>query len=63
MKRLLLFAAASLVLAACHPVDTAPRAALALEDCRLPGVDGAARCGTFDVWEDRSAKKGRRSAE
>jgi len=60
MKRLLLFAAASLALAACHPVDTAPRAALALEDCRLPGVDGAARCGTFDVWEDRSAKKGRR---
>ena len=60
MKRFLLFAAASLALAACHPVDTAPRPALALEACRLPGVDDAARCGTFDVWEDRTAKKGRR---
>jgi pimeloyl-ACP methyl ester carboxylesterase len=60
MKRFLLFAAACVLLAACHPVDTAPRSALALETCRLPGVDGAASCGTFDVWEDRSAKKGRR---
>jgi len=60
MKRFLLFAAASLALAACHPVDTAPRPGLALEACRLPGVDGAASCGTFDVWEDRSAKKGQR---
>ncbi|HEX3099197.1 MAG TPA: alpha/beta hydrolase [Usitatibacter sp.] len=60
MKRFLLFAAACWVLAACHPVDRAPRPALALEECRLPGVDGTASCGTFDVWEDRSAKKGRR---
>jgi pimeloyl-ACP methyl ester carboxylesterase len=60
MKRLLLFAAACLTIAACHRIDPAPGRALTLEPCRLPGVDAAASCGTLDVWEDRAAKKGRR---
>jgi pimeloyl-ACP methyl ester carboxylesterase len=38
--------------------DEAP--AIALSDCRLPGLDLAARCGVLEVWEDRVAKSGRR---
>ena len=30
--------------------------------CRLPGVDGEARCGSYEVYEDRRARKGRRVA-
>jgi pimeloyl-ACP methyl ester carboxylesterase len=33
---------------------------LTLPPCQIPGVEGAARCGTFPVWEDRAAKTGRR---
>jgi hypothetical protein len=40
----------------------APLARVALADCRLPGVDVAARCGMLEVWEDRAAKSGRRIA-
>ena len=47
-------------LAACSPESQEPRSAIALADCRLPGVDVAARCGTHEVWEDRAAKSGRR---
>ncbi|MBC8022511.1 MAG: alpha/beta hydrolase, partial [Burkholderiales bacterium] len=60
MKRLLAAAAAALLLAACTPAPDTPRATLALETCRLPGVDVAARCGELEVWEDREAKSGRR---
>lgn len=35
-------------------------ASLTLEPCELPGYDGEARCGVLQVWEDRSARKGRR---
>ncbi len=35
-------------------------AALKLERCRLEGVAAQARCGTWEVWEDREAKSGRR---
>jgi pimeloyl-ACP methyl ester carboxylesterase len=56
----LAFALAALVLAACDS-GSEPRApALALSECRLPGVDVAARCGTLEVWEDREARSGRR---
>lgn len=47
-------------LAACSQAPDAPRSAIALADCRLPGVDIAARCGVKEVWEDRDAKSGRR---
>jgi pimeloyl-ACP methyl ester carboxylesterase len=48
------------LLAGCHrtPTDTPPT--IALERCRLPGVETAALCGTHEVWEDRAAKAGRR---
>jgi pimeloyl-ACP methyl ester carboxylesterase len=48
--------------AACSPGphDAAP--AIALSDCRLTGLDLAARCGVLEVWEDRVAKTGRRIA-
>src|SRR5689334_13249210 len=52
--------AAALVLAACTSGSDSPRSAIALADCRLPGVETAARCGTHEVWEDRAAKAGRR---
>ncbi|HEX6635814.1 MAG TPA: alpha/beta fold hydrolase [Usitatibacter sp.] len=60
MKRLLLCAAACLALAACNPAAEAPRRSLALVPCRLAGVESQAQCGTYDVWENRTAKKGRR---
>ncbi len=60
MKRLLLCVVACLASAACNPVADAPRRTLALASCRLPGVEAAAECATFLVWEDRAAKKGRR---
>ena len=58
MKRLL--AAAAFALAACNPQSEAQRPPLALTTCRLPGVDAAAQCGSYEVWEDREAKSGRR---
>jgi pimeloyl-ACP methyl ester carboxylesterase len=60
MMRLLAAAAAAVILAACAPAPESPRASVALETCRLPGVEVAARCGRFEVWEDREAKSGRR---
>lgn len=35
---------------------------VSLTSCRLPGVDGEARCGTYEVYEDRRARKGRKIA-
>jgi len=32
---------------------------LELEPCELPGLEGAARCGTYEVFEDRAAGAGR----
>jgi len=54
----LAFAAAAL--AACTQQPEAHRSTIALADCRLPGVDNAARCGVHEVWEDRGASSGRR---
>ena len=53
-------AAVGLVLAACSPGPESPRSTIAFESCRLPGVDSAAKCATYEVWEDRQAKAGRR---
>ncbi len=46
-------------LAGCSPGPQAPKA-ITLAPCRLPGVEVAAQCATFEVWEDRAAKAGRR---
>ena len=51
--------AAALFLAASEASAGPP---LTLSPCDIPGVVGGARCGTFSVWEDRSAKSGRRIA-
>ena len=32
---------------------------LSLQACNLPGVTGEARCGTYEVFEDRAARSGR----
>jgi pimeloyl-ACP methyl ester carboxylesterase len=32
---------------------------LELQPCKLTGLDGEARCGTYEVFEDRAAKSGR----
>jgi len=55
-----MYAAAMLLLGSCARAPDAPHSSITLDTCRLPGVDGAARCGTYEVWEDRAAKKGRR---
>ncbi len=60
MTRILAAAAAALLLAACNSSPEAPKATVALQTCRLPGVEIAARCGELEVWEDREAKSGRR---
>src|SRR5258707_15225633 len=59
MKRFLFLAAAAM-LAACAPDPEPVTPAITLADCRLPGVEGAAKCGTYEVWEDREARSGRR---
>lgn len=59
MKPLPILLALGLALAACSPSEPS-RSALPLADCRLPGVEAAARCGTYEVWEDRAAMAGRR---
>jgi hypothetical protein len=51
---------ALLALAACSPGGGAPPRTIVLAECRLPGVDTAARCGTYEVWENRRAASGRR---
>jgi pimeloyl-ACP methyl ester carboxylesterase len=58
--RLLVALAASLCLSACIPGPETARPSITLDSCRLPGVDAPARCGTYEVWEDREAKTGRR---
>ncbi len=60
MKRFLIALTAGFLLASCSPGSDVARPAIALESCRLPGIDTAARCGTYEVWEDRGAKAGRR---
>lgn len=38
----------------------APAKKIELKSCDLPGAPPEARCGTYEVWENRSAKAGRR---
>lgn len=60
MKRLFAVAAAALLAAACNAPRDASHAKIALEECRLPGVETPARCATYEVWENRAARTGRR---
>jgi pimeloyl-ACP methyl ester carboxylesterase len=62
MRKLLV----ALALAAACAFPSSPAAAqagvpgLSVEPCTPPGVEGPARCGTLQVWENRQAKTGRR---
>lgn len=42
--------------------DVSPPPRLTLTPCRLPGVPDEARCGTYEVFEDRDERKGRKIA-
>ncbi len=57
----LALACALFAVAGCAP-SPQERGTLALAECRLPGLERAARCGSHEVWEDRAAGKGRRIA-
>jgi pimeloyl-ACP methyl ester carboxylesterase len=40
--------------------DASPSSShLSLPSCKLPGIQGDVRCGTYEVFEDRAAKSGR----
>jgi hypothetical protein len=38
----------------------APAPKLELKPCALPGLAAEARCGTYEVWENRAARSGRK---
>lgn len=38
----------------------APRATLTLAECDVPGVQGKGRCGTYEVFENRATRQGRK---
>jgi pimeloyl-ACP methyl ester carboxylesterase len=60
IARLLQALALGAALGACHGPREGEKPSLQLVDCRLPGVETRARCGTLEVWEDRKAASGRR---
>jgi pimeloyl-ACP methyl ester carboxylesterase/ketosteroid isomerase-like protein len=43
-------------------ISAQPPRRLALAPCRLSGVDGEVRCGNYEIYEDRVARKGRKIA-
>lgn len=53
---------AAVLLVACTDASTETRArgAVDLIECRVPGIEAPALCGTYEVWENRSARAGRR---
>lgn len=56
-----LFLCALLSLPACtRSADAGQGRKVALKPCRLEGVGRQALCGTYEVWEDRAAKQGRK---
>jgi pimeloyl-ACP methyl ester carboxylesterase len=60
-----LSASASAGASASSPASPAPAAAPAmhlgrLAPCRLEGIEDEVRCGTYQVWEDRQARRGRK---
>lgn len=50
----------SLVPAALLGLAALPLGALELEPCDIPGLEGEARCGTYEVFEDRATQTGRK---
>ncbi len=53
----------ALVLSLVTPTDraaTRTQTPFSLGSCRIPGIDGEVRCGTYWVFEDRSRHKGRK---
>ena len=60
MKRVIAWLAAGLVAASCTEQAPFTPSTVAMQPCRLPGVEAAARCGTLEVWEDREARQGRK---
>lgn len=63
----ILIFAACVIFSACNsvanqpqPQSSAPQNKIALEDCRIPGLNTMARCGSYEVYEDRAAQKGRK---
>ena len=60
--RFLLAAAALAVAASCSPAPNTGRGTLKLAECRLPGLERAALCGSHEVWENRASREGRRIA-
>ena len=42
------------------PRRSAAASRVALKPCQLPNVDGEARCGSYDVYENRDARAGRK---
>lgn len=59
MGRRFVVAAALAALGGCSQPPT-PVPPVELATCTVPGVAAEARCGTYEVWEDRRAKSGRR---
>jgi pimeloyl-ACP methyl ester carboxylesterase len=51
---------ASIALAAILTIPDAASAQLSLKPCSIPDVSGSVECATFQVFEDREARKGRR---
>ncbi|MEW5928856.1 MAG: alpha/beta hydrolase [Gemmatimonadota bacterium] len=62
MKPLLLavLLAAAVTAPASRSAAQAGAPGLTVEPCTLPGVSGPARCGTLEVWENRTTRSGRR---
>ncbi len=57
---LFLLLIASLVGCAGPEQNAEPPGAIALAPCNLPGIDDSLRCGTYEVWENRTARSGRK---
>ncbi len=62
LSRVLAASLLALAATACAPPREAGHGTLELAECRLPGLDRAALCGSHEVWEDREGRKGRRIA-
>ncbi|HEX5708738.1 MAG TPA: alpha/beta fold hydrolase, partial [Pyrinomonadaceae bacterium] len=56
----LTFAASSVHAPASNGDAQAARPSLVLSDCEVPGIKGRARCGTYEVFENRDARVGRK---
>ena len=48
------------LIAGCRPAPPDPQPRLALERCRLPGIEAALLCGSHEVWENRETREGRK---